>query len=327
MNPNRVPGKAPLTLTLLLVAATSTALAETRIEKQLPLTPGGRLVLDVDTGAVTVVGTDRDGASILLVAERDDFETLYDLSFVSDANQVVVKAERKGSGGGVRSWFSGWTGSRGRVQWEIQVPRNTAVAIDTAGGSIDAQELTADAILDTSGGAIRAEQIAGDVLADTSGGSISLVHVDGDVVADTSGGSISVSDIKGKAKLDTSGGSISADRVAGDLVADTSGGSIQIEAAGGRVTAETSGGAIVATFTPGNSRGGVLSTSGGGVTVAIDPASNLSIDATSSGGSVSCQLELATAQSSKTRLIGDLNGGGASLKLSSSGGPVRIRPL
>ncbi len=132
-------------------------------------------------------------------------------------------------------------------------------------------------------------------------------------------------DVRGDVRADTSGGSIRIENVDGGIVADTSGGMIRIQGAGGHVSADTSGGSVSVGFAQGNSSGGEISTSGGGVTVTVDPAANLDIDAASSSGSVSSDLPVTVRGTiSKKALHGTLNGGGATLRLRSSGGPVRI---
>jgi hypothetical protein len=111
--------------------------------------------------------------------------------------------------------------------------------------------------------------------------------------------------------------------VAGDLRAESSGGSIEIDNAGGRVEADTSGGSIRANFAPGNERGGNLETSGGGISVSLDPNANLRIDA--SGNSVTTDIPMMVKGTvSKRRLSGELGRGGEMLRMSTSGGGVRI---
>jgi hypothetical protein len=57
----------------------------------------------------------------------------------------------------------------------------------------------------------------------------------------------------------------------------------------------------------------------------IDPGASVSIDATASGGSVNSEVPV-TVQGKIERgsLRGDMNGGGPTLRLRSSGGGVRI---
>ncbi len=153
--------------------------------------------------------------------------------------------------------------------------------------------------------------------------------VRGDVVASTSGGSIDITGVRGSLRATTSGGGIAIDTVSGELYASTSGGGVQVRGAGGRVAAHSSGGSVTVRFAAGNNRGGELSTSGGGVRTEVDPSVALTIDASSSGGGVDSELPI-TGQGpqepfrSSTSLRGDLNGGGAVLRLRSSGGGVRI---
>ena len=301
-----------------VVAVPLALAADTRIEQRLDLATGGTFRLDTDSGSVRVVGGAADGAEIVLTSRRDDLEERYDLSFESSGGDATVLVKRRGR-------LTRWWRNGDSMHFEIRLPRAVEVAVDTAGGRIELTAIDGGVDLRTSGGSIAVEDVRGDVLADTSGGSIDVSEVQGDVHADTSGGSISIDSVTGEVVADTSGGGISMRDVGGDIVADTSGGSIDIENAGGAVRAETSGGPVTVEFAPGNDRGGVLSSSGGGVRAAVDPSVGLDIDASSSGGSVRSELPLTVKGSfSKSSLRGQLNGGGAVLRLRSSGGGIRI---
>lgn len=300
------------------------ALADSRIERELSLAPGGRLAVDTDAGSVTVTGTGRPGARVVITASRDDLESLFAFDFQETEGLAKITAHRKGSRLG--SWFH-W-GSQGALHFEIEVPRETALDIDTSGGSIRVEATEGATRLDTSGGSIQVSKLKGDVLAGTSGGSIGIQQVEGEVNVDTSGGSIDVNGVRGSLRAETSGGSIQIFGVTGDLEAQTSGGSIRIGEAGGRVTADTSGGSVAVSFARGNSRGGYLSTSGGRVVAVLDPSASLDVDAAASGGSVSCELPVTVRGTpSKSSLLGELGGGGELLKLRASGGGVRIESL
>ena len=294
------------------------ALADTRIERDLKLSSGGKFILDTDTGSVEIVGGSGSGARVVITSDRDDFESVFDVKFEERSGEVEVKVDKKGS---VTSWFK----SSGRTKFVIEVPESTEVDIDTSGGSITAKNLNAPARLDTSGGSISASHIGGKLLADTSGGSITIDEIDGDVNADTSGGGISITGVRGDVLADTSGGGITISNVTGKIDADTSGGSIKIEQAGDSVRAESSGGPIRVSFSSGNSAGGSMSTSGGGITVEIDSGSNFDIDAHSSGGSVAFDTPVAVqGQVSKTSVKGKIGSGGQLLKLRTSGGGIKI---
>lgn len=310
--------------TLVLFAALALALplaaaADYRVEKTLELAPGGTFRLETDSGHVRIVGDSSAGAEIVVSSRREDLESDYELSFSSDGRIAEVKLERRGS-----RMFSWWRGGDS-IRFEVTLPRQVEVFVDTSGGSIEVESIDGAVDLRTSGGGISVERVRGSVLADTSGGAIRVEDVEGDVGADTSGGSIVVRRVSGSASADTSGGSIAMREIGGDVVADTSGGSIDIEGAGGRVRADTSGGPVTVAFAPGNDHGGTLSSSGGRVTAVLDPTVSLEIDASTSGGSVRTDLPLTVQGTvSRTDLRGRLNGGGELLKLRSSGGGIRI---
>jgi len=295
------------------------ALADTRIERDLELQPGGKFILDTAAGGVEIVGGAGSGARVVITSDRDDFDAMFDIKFSERPGEVEVKVEKKGS-------FTKWFKSSGKTRFVIEVPESTEVDIDTSGGSITAKNLNAPARLDTSGGAIRASHIGGKLLADTSGGSITIDEVDGDVNADTSGGGITITGVRGDVLADTSGGGITIADVTGKIDADTSGGSIKIEQAGDAVRADSSGGPIRVSFSPGNSAGGSMSTSGGGITVEIDSGSNFDIDAHSSGGSVTFDVPVTVqGQVSKTSVKGKIGSGGQLLKMRTSGGGIKIK--
>jgi hypothetical protein len=312
---SRIAVSALVTLLVLPVAAVE----GTRIEKQLDLSSGGTFYLDTDAGSVTVVGGSSDGAEVVLTSKNNDIEENFKLSFEGTGSEVRVRVERRGS-----RVFSWWRSSPS-MHFEVRVPREVQVFVDTAGGRIELEAIDGDVDLDTSGGSITVEDVHGEVVADTSGGAIRIREISGNVRADTSGGSISISSVDGTVVADTSGGGISLDDITGDIVADTSGGGINIEQAGGSVRADTSGGPVTVRFSSGNNAGGSLSSSGGRVTAHLDPSVSLDIDASTSGGSVRSDLPVTVRGSiSKTALRGQLNGGGAVLKLRSSGGGIRI---
>jgi len=307
-----------LSLAVLGLAALP-ALGEMRIEKTLKLSPGGEFRLDTDMGKVTLVGSADADAHVVITSRRKDLDELMTFRFDENPGVVSITARKRHK----FDWFSG---SGGHVQYEVRVPTETRVWIDTSGGGITVSGIHGAVKTDTSGGGISVTDVQGDVDADTSGGGITVRNIQGNVRADTSGGGVEGAGITGSVKAESSGGSIELERVSGDVDADTSGGGIRILEAGGRVVADTSGGGIEATFVRGNSRGGTLSTSGGGIEVSLDPGADLAIEA--SGNAVRTDLPLAVrGEISRGNLSGTLGKGGNTLRLHTSGGSVRIQSL
>jgi len=305
-------------LTALAVLAAGSAAAESRMEKTLKLAPGGTFTLHTNLGTVTVVGKATPDVH-LVVTSRGELDDLLVFRFDESAGAVTVTARRKHR-------FSSWGNDRGKVRYEIEVPTQTALDIDTSGGKISIDGIGSRAKLNTSGGGITVHSLAGDLEADTSGGAISLREVKGRMRVQTSGGGIEGVDLDGQLSAETSGGSIELERVAGDIDATSSGGGIHIIGAGGRVKAETSGGGIEASFTRGNARGGSLESSGGGIEVSLDPEIGVEIDA--EGNDVQTDLPVRiVGRVSRHSLRGSLGKGGEMLRLRTSGGGVWIKAL
>ena len=284
-----------------LALAAVPALAETRIEKDLKLDSGGHFSIDTDMGKVTVVGSTDSGAHIVVTSRHKDLNELLSLRFDESAGSASVVARKKHR-------FELFSGMRDSVEWQIRLPAQTRISIETSGGSIDVSAMRDAARLDTSGGGIHVRDQVGDVDCDTSGGGITL------------------KDIKGRVKAETSGGGVEGRAIDGPVHAESSGGSIELEGVTGDIDADTSGGGIEASFARGNSAGGTLETSGGGIEVAVDPTADLSIEA--SGNAVRTDLPLRVhGEITHGRLSGSLGNGGNVLRLHTSGGSVRIQGL
>jgi hypothetical protein len=286
---------------LSLLAMTSPASAESRIEKNLDLQPKGQFVLESEVGSVTVTGAAKSGAHIVITSERDDLNSELDFSFSAGGGMARVTTRRKHDLG----WSHGIS-----VHFEIEVPTETRTELRTGGGSITLSGLRGESTVKTSGGPIEVTGLSGNLDANTSGGPIRIREVTGDAHVATSGGRIDVEALDGNLQAHTSGGGIRIDRVSGYVVAKTSGGSIR------------------ANHSPGNRHGGEFESSGGSIEVAIDRSANLNLDASTSGGSVSSDLPVRVVGTvSRSRMHGAIGSGGEELRLHTSGGSIRIHAL
>jgi DUF4097 and DUF4098 domain-containing protein YvlB len=290
-------------ITIGMLALAIPTFAGSRIEKTLALNPGGRFVLDSESGSVSVTGSNEPGAKVVITSNRDDLQDRFDFSFDEKPGVVRVLARQ-------HQHFHFLSFDNLNLHFEVRVPKETILNIKTAGGGIEINSMGSEADLET------------------SGGPITVSGLTGRLGAHTSGGGIRVQETKGDSELRTSGGGIEVDSVDGSLVARTSGGSIHIQRVTGRVDAHTSGGGITAVLSKKNAHGGVLETSGGSISVAIDPAANLEIDASTSGGSVQTDLPIRVVGTiSRHGLRGTMGSGGETLRLRTSGGSIHLRPL
>ena len=137
------------------------------------------------------------------------------------------------------------------------------------------------------------------------------VHVPRHVALDveSSNGAITVTGTQGNAHLETSNGRITVAGLAGSLQAETSNGAIDAE-----LTDLASGDLS-------------LESSNGGIAVRLPRDARLSIDAATSNGSVRSDFPVEGGKPGKSRLKGDINGGGSRLFIRTSNGSVAIREL
>ena len=286
---------------LALLALAVPARAESRIEKNLELSPGGQFILESDSGSVTVTGGSRSGAHIVVTSDKDDLSSELEVDFSSSGGVAHVTARRKHD--------SFWSNHLS-AHFEVELPAETRTEIHTGGGAISLSGLR------------------GQSEVKTSGGPIDVLGLNGNLEAYTSGGPIHIRDVTGDAQIATSGGPIEVEELEGTLKAHTSGGGIRINRVSGYVEAKTSGGPIHATYSHGNTHGGDLDTSGGPIEVSIDRSANLNLDASTSGGSVSSDLPVRVVGTvSHSHMQGSIGSGGEELHLHTSGGSIHIRAL
>jgi TonB family protein len=213
----------------------------------------------------------------------------------------------------------------------------------TAGGHINAGNITGDASLHSGGGHIRARQIGGRADLETAGGNITVGQAGGFVSVHTGGGQIDFGEVKGSVRAQTGGGGIHVMYVSGPMEVESNGGSICLTGASGAVQAATSGGSITAWINPNApaGRGPVrleapsqLASGTGDITVYLPRNLAVNIDAVVANGTeqhieADSALHL-TMQAplngiGPVRAVGVLNGGGAPLKLRTTGGKIHLQ--
>jgi hypothetical protein len=297
---------------LAALTATASAKIERTVEKSFEVQPGVRLIVSTSGGEVRVNPV--PGATLKIIArerirassEADADEVLKDLELTMEqnGNEVVATASFHG-GFGVH--FGSWPPVQ--VDFIVTVPSSTSTELKTSGGDITVGDLN------------------GEVHAHTSGGEIRLGRIGGDIVAWTSGGDIELAEGRGSSRLSTSGGNVSVGRIAGPANLRTSGGDIKVDAVEGTLDADTSGGSVRAGFVGPITGDCSLSTSGGEVKAIVGGNVGFHLDAHSSGGDVNAAGITITIDGGgigKSSLSGDVNGGGARLKLRTSGGDIEV---
>jgi hypothetical protein len=272
--------------------------SEERLDRAVPVEEGGTLYVDLDRGTVEI--TSHDAPEVRVQASSRGWASAMCCFTLSRQGRDVQLD------GDVDGWLPGWFVPGLRMEVRAWVPRRYSVEVTSRGGHVSISEI---------GGAVAAQ---------TSGGRLELRRVNGPVLLRTSGGRITAEEINGDVRARTSGARIDLAYVNGDIEARTSGGSIEVQGAAGAIDARTSGGGITASFV--DEPSGRLETSGGSIEVTMPADVGVDLDARTSGGQVRLDRELVLkGRERRHHVSGEINGGGPTLTVRTSGGSIRIR--
>lgn len=301
-----------------------------RLEKSFKVQAGGTLELESDLGSVEIKTGSNNTVDIEVIRRVDsdnqnDVERIlkrFEVNFSQNNNTVVIDGDYDGHD----SW--GNRHNRLRVKYFITVPHHFNLDLATAGGSISVEDLKGEVKAKTAGGSLTFGDIDGPVWARTAGGSIRLDGAIGTADVKTAGGSLDIGDVSGNVFAKTAGGSIRINKAGGNVEAHTSGGSIDVEEVLGNIDASTSGGSVEARIAKQPKGNCSLETSGGSITVYLADDIGINLDAKSSWGKVRSDFPVkGDSGEKKSRLRGEINGGGPTLHLRNSSGTIRIRKI
>jgi hypothetical protein len=160
--------------------------------------------------------------------------------------------------------------------------------------------------------------------ASSGSGDLRLTELGGSLKANTGSGSIEASGLSGRVALETGSGDIRADmHAAPDVKAQTGSGSIRLRGVNGGLYAETGSGDIEIEGQPGANW--KLETGSGSVTLATGSSAKFSLDATTGSGSVHSDPPITTHGSlERHHVMGDVNGGGPTVRVETGSGDIRI---
>lgn len=302
-------------LSILFVSTSAFASIEKKDQKSFNVKFGGKLLVDTDKGSINIKTHSKENilVEIFYKAKTDDEELaqklLDNFNVIYDHNGVDLKIEAKykGSKGWLNNLFGGSKWNKLNVKFVLTIPEKYNVNLKTSGGGIHVDDLE------------------GMVDAKTSGGGLTFGNIMGDINGKTSGGGITVGECSGNIDIKTSGGGIKISKCEGDVDASTSGGGITVNEVYGTIEASTSGGSVYASILEQPKDDCSLTTSGGGITVKLDSGVKAYLDAKTSGGSVSTEFPIKfKGKAERSKLQGEINGGGPTLYLRSSGGSINV---
>lgn len=254
----------------------------------------------------------RDNLSKAEIEER--ITKNYDLDIHINNGQLIAIAKPK-------SGFKNWKQSLS-ISFRAFVPQTASAKLKTSGGSLSLNGINGSIEGETSGGSIKVAHVKSNVNLKTSGGSINADDVRGDLLLHTSGGSIKLNNLKGKTDARTSGGSIGATDIDGELIAKTSGGSIRVDRMAGSADLATSAGSTSVNML---SIDKYLKIDVSAGSVKLQLPMDKGLDLNLAAGRVNLpSLNNFSGTKEKDRVVGKLNGGGASVDVHVSVGSLNI---
>lgn len=169
-------------------------------EKSFNISAGKKLILNSDAGDIQITPWDKSELQVKVIG-NDNAAEKFTYNFNANSEEVNIEVDKKSGW----SWFSNI-----KLRFEIKVPANFNVYVNTAGGDIKIGGIKGNLTLKTSGGDIWGDRFEGDFVAKTSGGEINLFCNNAKIDASTSGGDIELeyTGVNKSIELKTSGGDI-----------------------------------------------------------------------------------------------------------------------
>lgn len=220
-----------------LTYATWNGYTETR---DLSLAASGVEILEIDSGAGSILVTGVSGSDAILVKaiiHVPDGDEADAREFI--AEDLVLKLEKKRSKAVLDAYFAQNTWHHrdsAAVDLEVSVPQGLSLFVDDGSGPIRIEAVESDVEIDDGSGSI---DISGarSVVIDDGSGPISILNVSGDVEVEDGSGDIRVRAVGGTVTIDDGSGGIDVRDVEQDLdIVDDGSGSVRIADIRGKVS-------------------------------------------------------------------------------------------
>lgn len=302
------PNFIVLLLALPLVTTVLFARAEGHFDRT--LTVSGPVNLDLTTGSGEV--TVKTGGSNQVVIHAT-VRSSNDWFGGGDAENAVRSVESNPpivqNGSSIRVGFNLPEDARRHVSisYEVTVPADTTLQVNTGSGEISAEGVRSPARLHTGSGDIRVHDLGPQSHMETGSGSIRAESIAAPTYASTGSGSIEA-DLTGS----------------GDVEMHTGSGSIRVRGVNGGLRARTGSGGLEA---DGNAKGPwQLHSGSGSVRLALSSSSGFNLDAHTGSGSIHSNLPI-TVQGTFNHheLKGAVHGGGPDVEVSTGSGDIELR--
>jgi DUF4097 and DUF4098 domain-containing protein YvlB len=185
--------------------------------------------------------------------------------------------------------------------------------------------------------ALKASNISGDVTAENIGGAVDLGAISGDVTlkkaakgaeCSTVSGDLEIMDVSGDVFLKSVSGSITATMIKGSIQAESVSGDLELTevSEAGVVRAKALSGEVVYRGSINKAGSYNLKSHSGNIDISIPADSAFDFEAETFSGGITTDFEIkVSGKVSPKELLGVVNGGGATVKLSSFSGDIRLK--
>ena len=278
------------------------------IEKSFSVKAGGTLNFDADLANAEITTSDTDTVRVEFTREFK-VDTAQELDELR--NKLSVEMSQTGKTVKVTVRFTDDRQQRDRnkvrLDFRIAMPRKFNLDFRTV-GSAKVGDLEGSAKFSILGGSLKLGDVSGPVTATTKGGSLSLGDVSGDLEARASGGSVKASRVNGKALAVAEGGSVSIEEAAELLEATANGGSVKVSIAKPPRSACK------------------ITANAGSIDLRLPASAAVTVDAACTAGGITSEFAVAgNSGGDRTRLKGNINGGGPALLLRATAGSIHLR--
>ena len=301
--------KRHIAVFLSLVVLTS-VMAFARAEAQFDrtLTVNGTVNLDLTTGSGEVM-VKTGGANQVVIRGRVTSSDWWGGNPEAAVRSVEANPPIVQTGNSIRIGYNIPEDAKHHVaiSYEITLPADTALQINTGSGDISVEEVRGTAKLHTGSGSIHARDLGKDSRLETGSGSIHADSVAAPMFASTGSGSIQA-DLTGS----------------GDVEAHTGSGGVDVRGVNGGLRARTGSGHINAA---GNVKGPwEIHAGSGGIKMALGSSGGFDLSVHTGSGSIHSDLPI-TVQGTLGRheLRGAVRGGGPTVEVHTGSGDVEIR--
>jgi hypothetical protein len=146
------------------------------------------------------------------------------------------------------------------------------------------------------------------------------------VTATTKGGSLSLGDVGGDLEARASGGSVKAGRVNGKALAVAEGGSVSIEETPELAEATANGGSVKISISKPPRSACKITANAGSIDLRLPAMAAVTLDAACTAGGIMSEFAVAgNGGGDRTRLKGEINGGGPAFVLRATAGSIHLR--